>query len=149
MKLQGDFLPNQENACQGEKVEIGHDYEETEMEVNQENNTNTVMSDIGEIENEDSVSDTKYENVENHVTNEFDDLFNESNCELIHPNLQCQTADAIIMILEYFLHHKLTWVTLEQLLKLFTLFSRLRKTKYFFKKILGTENQICYISFLL
>lgn len=48
-----------------------------------------------------------------------DDFFNLISDQLIHPNLSCKTADAITMILAYFLSHHLTWVALEDLLVLF------------------------------
>lgn len=66
------------------------------------------------------------------------DYFMEISDQLIHPNLQCKTGDAIAMILAYFLQHHLTWVALVDLLKLFHNVlgddSNLPKTKYFFKK---------------
>lgn len=95
--------------------------------------------------------DTGYEEVEKQEKDEFDDFFNSANDETVHPNLKCQTADAIIMILEFFLHHKLTWVALDQLLQLFHAIigvdSRLPKTKYFFRKVLGHEKQCAVFHF--
>lgn len=70
--------------------------------------------------------------------------------QLIHPSLECKTADAITMILAYFLQHHLTWVALEDLLKLLHNIlgddSNLPKTKYLFKKCFG-PNQRTIIHF--
>lgn len=72
-----------------------------------------------------------------------DDFFRQISDQLIHPNLLSKTADAITMILAYFLQHHLTWVALEDLLKLFHNIlgddSNWPKTKYFFKKCFGPE----------
>lgn len=58
---------------------------------------------------------------------------------MLHPNLNCKVSDAMLMILSFFLRHRLTWVALEDMLTLFdTLIgtnSRLPKTKYFFQKV--------------
>lgn len=56
---------------------------------------------------------------ENDMRDTDDDFFRSINDQLIHPNLQCKTADAIVMILAYFLKHNLTWVALEDLLEIF------------------------------
>jgi hypothetical protein len=73
-----------------------------------------------------------------------DDFFRIISDQIIHPNLQCKTADGIVMILAYFLRHNLTWVALEDLLEVFHNVlgeqSNLPKTKYFFKKCFG-QNQ--------
>lgn len=77
-----------------------------------------------------------------------DDFFRSITDQIIHPNLQCKTADAIIMILGYFLRHDLTWVALEDLLDLFHNVlgdeSRLPKTKYFFKKFFGPNKKAIF-----
>lgn len=106
---------------------------------------------------DDSDSECQMKNVNNEVTVklntdnineedlESDDFFNSINDELIHPNLNCRTADAILMILEFFLHHHLTWVALQDLLQLFHVMlgcnSNLPKTKYFFQKIFESDRQ--------
>lgn len=76
-------------------------------------------------------------------TGDEDDFFNTITDQLIHPNLNCKVADAILMILSFFLRHRLTWVALEDMLALFDALigtqSRLPKTKYFFKKVLQVE----------
>lgn len=76
------------------------------------------------------------------ASNPDDDYFNIISEQLIHPNLDCKTADAIAMILAYFLQHHLTWVALEDLLTLFHNIigdeSNLPKTKYLFKKCFGS-----------
>lgn len=77
--------------------------------------------------------------------NDNDDFFQELSDQLIYPNLDCKAADAITMILAYFLQHHLTWVALEDLLKLFHNIlgddSNLPKTKYFFEKFFGPHQQ--------
>lgn len=91
-------------------------------------------------------------NVETVETSHSDteDFFRVISDQLIHPNLECKTADAIIMILSFFLQHHLTWVALEDLLTLFHNIlgdeSNLPKTKYFFKKCFG-PNQRTVIHF--
>lgn len=102
----------------------------------------------GKIEN-----DEVMQNVENDVEmsdGDIDDFFREISDQLIHPNLQCKTADAITMVLAFFLEHHLAWVALEDLLKLFHNIlgedSNLPKTKYFFKKCFG-PNQRTVIHF--
>lgn len=92
-------------------------------------------------------------NVETVETSDSDteDFFRVLSDQLIHPNLECKTADAIIMILSFFLQHHLTWVALEDLL---TLFHNILgddskpKTKYFFKNCFGL-NQRTVIHFYL
>lgn len=77
-----------------------------------------------------------------------DDFFNNINDELIHPNLNCKIADAVLMILSFFLRHRLTWVALEDMLKLFDALigreSRLPKTKYFFTKVLNKDESAVF-----
>lgn len=72
-----------------------------------------------------------------------DDFFETVTDELIHPNLNCKVADAVLMILSFFLRHRLTWVALEDMLALFDALigsqSKLPKTKYFFKKVFRVE----------
>lgn len=70
------------------------------------------------------------------------------NNDFVHPQLNFKLADAIIIILEFFLRHHLTWVALDNLLELFHKIlgdeSRLPKTKYFFKKILGGKQSAIF-----
>ncbi|XP_037041520.1 uncharacterized protein LOC119078151 [Bradysia coprophila] len=74
-----------------------------------------------------------------------EDIFAAISDQLIHPNLQCTTLDAITMILSFFLQHHLTWTALEDILKLFHNIlgddSNLPKTKYFFKKFFGANQR--------
>lgn len=87
-------------------------------------------------------------NIENLFAKEdmgSDDFFSSMNDESIHPSLHCKTSDAILMILEFFLHHHLTWTALEDLLQMFHSMlgyqSTLPKTKYLFKKLFGTNQE--------
>lgn len=86
------------------------------------------------------------DNIEDNMEN--DDFFHLIDDTLIHPNLSCKTADAILMILEFFLHHHLTWVALSDLLQLFHSMlgsnSTLPKTKYFFQKFFGSNEQAIF-----
>lgn len=83
-----------------------------------------------------------------HASNPDDDYFNIISEQLIHPNLDCKTAEAIAMILAYFLKHHLTWVALEDLLTLFHDIlgdeSNLPKTKYLFKKCFGLDQRAVF-----
>lgn len=65
------------------------------------------------------VDDVQIDESNNQEVNNDDNFFQSINGQIIHPNLQCKTTDAIIMILSYFLKHSLTWVALEELLELF------------------------------
>lgn len=86
--------------------------------------------------------------LENDIENYDDNFFNSITDEVIHPNLECKISDAVLMILNYFLEHRLTWVALEDLLNLFLYVlgssSRLPKTKYFFKKCFGVEDSAVF-----
>ncbi len=77
--------------------------------------------------------------------NGFTKFINEG---FVHPKLNCKLADTIIIILEFFLRHHLTWVALDNLLNLFHKIlgdeSLLPKTKYFFKKILGGKQNAIF-----
>lgn len=98
----------------------------------------------GGIENDD-MEDRRI-NVENiEQMSDDEDFFRAITGQLIHPNLQCETTDAITMILAFFLQHHLTWVALVDLLTLLDNilgdYSNLPKTKYFFKKCFGSNQR--------
>lgn len=63
--------------------------------------------------------------------------------ETIHPNLSFKTADAVLLILSYYIRHNLTWTALSNLLTLISILlgdqSTLPKTKHMFKKIFGKD----------
>lgn len=71
------------------------------------------------IEVDIQIDESNNPDINNPDINNDDDFFQSINGQLIHPNMQCKTADAIIMILSYFLKQSLTWVALEDLLDLF------------------------------
>lgn len=104
--------------------------------------------DVGEICNDEEPSkfdviDNEGEECSDTNTYEDDDFFNTITDELIHPNLSCKVSDAMLMILSFFLRHRLTWVALEDMLTLFDALigtqSRLPKTKYFFQKVFRVD----------
>lgn len=111
---------------------------------NIECNTNNVTQTSHAVLNEISQNQLQIEEIPQ-ASCPDDDYFNIISEQLIHPNLDCKTADAIAMILAYFLQHHLTWVALEDLLTLFHNIlgdeSNLPKTKYLFKKCFGSDQR--------
>lgn len=133
--------------CHGDEIRSQYECEDSVAENNNFSDKNEI--DYSSVRNEGQqniIVAQRADSQEEDVNDE--NFFDTMNDTFVHPNLNCKTADAVIMILEYFLRNRLTWVALEGMLKLFHSIlgdeSQLPKTKYLFKKVFGDNDQAIF-----